>query len=153
MSSSRLSGLETVYARVALAAGFLAAVSDRLGFWGPGGTPGVAWGDMQHFLAYTATLNPWFPRWIIPAVGILVTALEIVVGVALLAGFYTRQAARLSGLLILAFAIGMTAGTGIKSALNASVLAASACGWLLARAECYPLSIDALRGGRARDNN
>src|SRR5579859_5621107 len=108
MSSSRLAGLETVYARVALAAGFLAAVTDRLGSWGPSGTPGVAWGDMQHFLAYTATLNPWFPRWIIPAVGILVTTLEIAVAVALLAGFYTRQAARLSGLLILAFAIGMT---------------------------------------------
>jgi len=42
----------------------------------------------------------------------------------------------------------MTAGTGIKSALNASVVAFSACAWLLARAEHYPLSLDAARKAR-----
>jgi thiosulfate dehydrogenase (quinone) large subunit len=95
-------------------------------------------------------LNPWFPKQVIPTVGVFVTAAEITLGLALLTGIYTRWAARLSGLLILAFAIGMTAGTGIKSVLNASVLAASACGWLLARAERYPLSVDSLRESPAR---
>jgi uncharacterized membrane protein YphA (DoxX/SURF4 family) len=147
---SRIAGLETLFARVALAAGFLGAVSDRFGFWGPNGARHVAWGDMQHFFAYTTALNPWFPKQVIPTVGVFVTAAEVTLGLALLAGIYTRWAARLSGLLILAFAIGMTAGTGIKSVLNASVLAASACGWLLARAERYPLSVDSLRESPAR---
>src|SRR5215472_6440849 len=54
---------------------------------------------------------------------------------------------KISAWLTLGFAIGMTAGTGITSALNASVIAFSACGWLLAKAERYPVSFDALRKG------
>lgn len=76
-----------------------------------------------------------------------VTALEIALAILLLVGFQTRKAAKISAWLTLGFAIGMTAGTGIKSALNASVIAFSACGWLLAKAERYPLSFDALRKG------
>jgi uncharacterized membrane protein YphA (DoxX/SURF4 family) len=143
---ARLCGYETVYLRAGLAAGFLAAVTDRLSVWGPNGTPNVAWGDMRHFLTYTAKLNPWFPASVIPAIGVLVTAAEITLGAALLLGFHTRRAAQLSGLLLLAFAIGMTAGTGIKSALNASVFAASGGALLLARARGFPASLDALQG-------
>jgi putative oxidoreductase len=93
-------------------------------------------------------LNPWFPAAVIPAVSILVTALEILLAIMLLVGFQTRKAAQISAWLTLAFAIGMTAGTGIKSALNASAVAFSACAWLLARAERYPLSLDAVRNAR-----
>jgi uncharacterized membrane protein YphA (DoxX/SURF4 family) len=143
---SRLSDYETVYVRLALATGFLGAVSDRLGLWGPYGTPNVAWGDMQHFLIYAATLNPWFPRGIIPSVGATVTIIESTLGIGLLLGFHTRRAAQLSGWLVLAFGIGMTVGTGFKSALNASVFAFSGGAWLLARAREYPVSVDALRG-------
>jgi hypothetical protein len=135
-----------LYLRLALAAGFLAAVSDRLGFWGTYGTPNVAWGDMHHFTAYTAKLNPWFPTLVIPMIGWLVTFLESALGCALLLGYRTRLASQLSGWLLLAFAIGMTAGTGIKSALNASVFAASAGAFLLAKFSTYPLSIDAFTG-------
>lgn len=152
MTFFRLASPDTLFARAALAVGFLGAVTDRFGLWGPNGTPHVAWGDMRHFFGYTATLNLWFPRRVIPPVGIFVTVIEVVLGVALLAGFHTRWAARLSGLLILAFAIGMIAGTGIKSVLNASVMAASACGWLLARAECYPISVDSLREHPSHSN-
>lgn len=147
MNLSGLSRSETVYARVALAGGFLTSVTDRFGLWGPAASKNVAWGDMQHFLTYTAVLNPWFPGAVIPAVGTLVTALEIALAILLLVGFQTRKAAKISAWLTLGFAIGMTAGTGIKSALNASVIAFSACGWLLAKAERYPLSFDALRKG------
>jgi hypothetical protein len=66
---SRPAGLDTLFARLAAAAGFLGAVSDRFGLWGPKEARHVAWGDMQHFFAYTATLNPWFPTQVIPAVG------------------------------------------------------------------------------------
>ena len=95
-----------------------------------------------------AVLNPWFPAAVIPAISILVTALEIALAILLLVGFQTRMAAKISAWLTRAFAIGMTAGTGIKSALNASVVAFSACAWLLAKAEHYPLSLDAARKAR-----
>ena len=143
---SRLCDYETVYARLALATGFLCAVSDRLGLWGSYGTPNVAWGDMQHFLTYAAKLNPWFPQGIIPFVGATVTIIESALGIGLLLGFHTRRAAQLSGWLVLAFGIGMTVGTGFKSAVNAAVFAFSGGAWLLARAREYPMSVDALRG-------
>lgn len=119
-------------ARVALAAGFLSAVADRFGIWGPPGAPHVAWGDFPHFLEYARTINPYCPAAIIPLVGWTATVAEVALAVALLAGVYLRQAAFLSGCLLLAFAFGMTAGTGIKTALDASVLAAAAAGFLLA---------------------
>jgi uncharacterized membrane protein YphA (DoxX/SURF4 family) len=148
---SRLSEYQTVYVRLGLAAGFLSAVTDRLGLWGPYGTPNVAWGDMHHFLAYAAKLNPWFPEGVIPLVGAIVTVIESALGTSLLLGLYTRQAAHLSGWLVLAFGVGMIVGTGFKSALNASVFAFSGAAWLLAASREYPLSLDALRGGRLFD--
>jgi uncharacterized membrane protein YphA (DoxX/SURF4 family) len=138
---------ETLYLRLGLAAGFLSAASDRLGIWGPYGTPHVAWGDWSHFLAYTARLNPELPAAVIPALGVFVTAAEILTGLALLLGWQTRRFANLAGLLLLLFAIGMTIGTGVKSALDASVFAASGGAFLLATARSLPWSIDALRGG------
>lgn len=134
--------LSAAFLRAGLAAGFLSAVADRLGMWGPYGGPNVAWGDMAHFLPYVAKLNPWFPSTIIPAVGWAVTVAEVVLGILLLIGFQTRWAARLSGWLLLAFALGMTAGTGVKTALDASVFAASGGAFLLATARRYVWSVD-----------
>src|SRR5262245_24659734 len=105
---------------------------------------------MTHFLAYTAILNPWFPAIVIPTLGVVVTIVGTILGVGLLVGFRTRQAATLSGCIIFLFGIGMTAGTGFKSALNASVFAASASGFLLARAPHFPISVDAFREARSR---
>lgn len=138
----RAATLVPVFARLALAAGFLSAVADRLGLWGPPGADGVAWGAFGPFLDSTATLNPWFPDAWIPAVGVLVTAAEVVVGLALLAGWRTRIAGAAAGFLLLAFGVGMTVGTGLKSALDASVFAAAAAGLLLARTGGGPLSVD-----------
>ncbi len=120
----------------------MSAVADRLGIWGPYGGATVAWGDMGHFLSYVAKLNPWFPSAIIPAVGWGVTIAEIALGVLLLIGFRTRWAARLSGCLLLAFALGMTAGTGVKTAFDASVFAASGGAFMLATAGRYAWSVD-----------
>ncbi len=86
---------------------------------------------MQHFRAYAGQLNPWFPASIIPLLSWFVTVAEIFLGLSLLAGFQVRLVSLLSGALLLAFAIGMTAGTGVKSPLDASVFSASACALLL----------------------
>jgi thiosulfate dehydrogenase (quinone) large subunit len=133
-----------VFARLALAASFLTAVADRLGQYGPPGTPTVAWGDMQHFQAYAGQLNPWFPADVIPVLSWIVTAAETLLGLSLIAGIYIRRVAMLSGALLLAFAIGMTAGTGVRSALYASVFSASACALLLWRREPDPYTLDHL---------
>jgi len=77
----------TVVWRFALAAAFLIAVTDRLGIWGPSGTANVAWGDMPHFMAYAPTLNPWFPKTVIPALAWFVTVAETSLGEALILSF------------------------------------------------------------------
>jgi hypothetical protein len=64
---SGLRDYATLYLRVALAAAFLTSVTDGFGLWGSYGRTNVAWGDMNHFMAYTAKLNPWFPKSVIPA--------------------------------------------------------------------------------------
>src|SRR6266496_1057758 len=78
-----LTKFATVFLRLALAAGFLAAVSDRFGLWGPPGTTDVAWGDFGHFLAYAAKLNPELPVSWIPAVGWTVTFAETLFAIML----------------------------------------------------------------------
>jgi uncharacterized membrane protein YphA (DoxX/SURF4 family) len=142
MIASRTAAWLTLYARLALGVSFLAAVTDRLGLWGPHGTANVAWGEMQRFQTYTGLLNPWFPESVLPGLSWLVTVAEGILGVALIVGVQLRWVALLSGALLLAFAIGMTAGTGVKSALNASVLSASACAFLLWQREPDPLTLD-----------
>jgi uncharacterized membrane protein YphA (DoxX/SURF4 family) len=142
----------TVYLRLALAAGFLAAVSDRFGLWGPPGTANVAWGEFHQFTAYTGRLNPWAPTALIAPLAWFVTGAEIVLSVALITGVATRPAALTSGVLLGLFALGMTVGTGLKSALNASVFAASAGALALAMAGSYQWSIDAWRASTGRQS-
>jgi len=147
---SGLTTFATIFLRLALAAGFLAAVTDRFGLWGPPGTTNVAWGDFGHFLGYAAILNPEVPASWIPAVGWGVTFVESILAIALLMGFRIRTFALLSGFLLLAFASGMTIGTGIKSALNASVFSASAGAFLLATMREFPFSLDALKSRKTK---
>ncbi|MDE3180287.1 MAG: DoxX protein [Acidobacteriota bacterium] len=132
-----------MYLRLGLGSAFLSAVADRFGLWGPRGAPLVAWGNFHRFLLYVAKINPWFPHRWIPGVGWIATVCEIVFGIALILGIRTRVAAFLSGLLLLAFAGGMTAGLGIKSPLDYSVFTASAAAFLLATIRYFPLSLDA----------
>ncbi len=143
--------LQTLFLRFGLAAGFLSAVADRLGIWGPSGGPNVAWGDMRHFFPYVAKLNPWFPNATIPAVGWASTIAEIGLAVLLLIGLQTRWAARLSGCLLLLFALGMTFGTGIKTAFDASVFAAAGGAFMLATARRYVWSVDEAMKGPEQD--
>lgn len=121
-----------VFARLALAAGFLSAVADRFGVWGPPGGTNVAWGSFADFLEYTAKLNPWLPASVIPALGWAVTAAELVAAVLLLTGIWLTRAAVLAAVLLIGFSVGMTIGTGVKTALDASVPAAAAAALLLA---------------------
>ena len=138
------------FARLALGCSFLSAVADRFGIWGAHGAAHVAWGDFGHFTKYTATLNWFLPRPMIPALAWLATGAEVGLGVALILGVFTRTAAFLSGLLLLLFALTMAAALGLKSPLDASVFSASAAAFLLATAERYPLSADSIAGRTGR---
>jgi uncharacterized membrane protein YphA (DoxX/SURF4 family) len=140
----------TVYMRLALGITFLAAVTDRCGLWGPPGTSNVAWGNFDNFLAYAAKLNPYLPAAWIPTVGWGVTLAEAACGLALIVGFQTRKVAVGSGLMLLAFALGMTIGLGVKAPLNYSVFSAAAGAFLLATSIHDPLSIDMLRDWHTR---
>jgi uncharacterized membrane protein YphA (DoxX/SURF4 family) len=69
----------------------------------------------------------------------------VLLGLALVLGFFTRVAALLSGLMLLSFALTMTFALGVKAPLDFSVFSASAGALLLAAYGKYPLSIAAVR--------
>ncbi len=131
--------------RLALGTAFLSAVADRFGVWGPPEATGVAWGSFENFLGYAATLNPYLPEPLRPALGWFVTIAETTLGVALIVGFRIRETAALSGGLLMAFAFGMTSALGVKSPLDYSVFTAAAGSFLLAVHSKSPLSIDVWR--------
>lgn len=129
---TRSTAAAEVFLRVALAAGFLSAVADRFGLWGPPGAPGVGWGSFDPFLAYTGTLLWFLPAGLVPAAGWAATVLEVVLAVGLLVGVRLRAVALASGALLLTFAVSMTAALGPEPPLSYSVWTASAAAFLLA---------------------
>lgn len=115
--------LVKVFLRLAIAAAFYSAVADRFGLWGEEFS---VWGNWDNFLEYTALINPWVPKALIPLIGMIATAAEVIFGFCLMVGFKTELIAKLSGVLLLLFALSMTFSTGIKGALDFSVYSASA---------------------------
>jgi uncharacterized membrane protein YphA (DoxX/SURF4 family) len=142
--TKRVGAFSSVFLRLALGVSFLSAVGDRIGSWGAFGQPNVSWGDFSHFIAYTAKLNWFMPSATIPAVAWAATWAEILLGVALVLGAFTRVAAFLSGLLLLIFALVMTFSLGLKVPLSFSVFSASAGAFLLATCSEYSWSLDSL---------
>lgn len=128
-----------LFLRLALAAGFLSAVADRFGYW-PNEI--ATWGTWENFLDYTQKLNPFAPEAIIPALGIIATVAEVVLGLFLLVGFKTEFFAKLSGVLLLFFAISMTFSIGIKGAFDYSVFTASAAAFALGMMKEKFLEVD-----------
>jgi uncharacterized membrane protein YphA (DoxX/SURF4 family) len=142
--SLRWASFSSAFLRYALGLGFLSAVADRFGLWGPFGTPNVSWGNFSRFLEYTHTLNWYAPAGMIPALGIIATAAEILFGFLLLVGWHTRATAVLSGFLLLVFGVSMALGLGVKAPLNYTVFTGAGGAFLLATCERFPLSVDEL---------
>jgi uncharacterized membrane protein YphA (DoxX/SURF4 family) len=132
----------SVFLRLTLGVSFLSAVGDRFGFWGAFGQSRVAWGDLPHFIAYTAKLNWFMPSATIPALAWTSTCAEILLGVGLVLGVFTRVAGFLSGLLLLLFALVMIFALGLEAPLSFSVFSASAGAFLLATRNEYSWSVD-----------
>jgi putative oxidoreductase len=131
MTGDRHSAFFLFFARYALAIAFLSAVADRLGLWGPMGTPGVDWGNMENFNGAVAGLSPWAPPALVPALAWFVTILEAVLGVLLIIGYRLRATAFVSGVLLIIFALSMALFLGVKLPLNYSVFTAAACAFLV----------------------
>ena len=74
--------IASIALRVALALSFLSAVADRFGLWGPPGSPNVAWGTFDVFIAYTGLLLWFLPAATIPLFGWVATISEIVLAIA-----------------------------------------------------------------------
>ena len=132
MLPNKIDESSRIFLRLALGASFLSAVADRFGLWGPPGAAHVAWGDFAHFVTYTEKLNWFLPHALVPAIAWAATIAEIVLGVALISGRFPRIMALLSGLLLAAFALAMTATSSIKAPLDYSVFTASAAAFTLA---------------------
>jgi uncharacterized membrane protein YphA (DoxX/SURF4 family) len=129
---ARSTQVAAVFLRLALAAGFLSAVADRFGLWGPPGTPAVAWGGFAAFIDYTGKLLWFLPAGLVPAAGWAATLLEIALAVALLVGVRVRACALATGVLLSVFAVVMTVALGPEPALSYSVWSAAAGAFLLA---------------------
>ncbi|MGV9803080.1 DoxX family protein [Mycobacterium sp. NPDC003449] len=137
----------TVFARAALAAAFLSAVADRFGLWGAAGTGNVAWGNFDAFTRYLHSLAPYLPSGSLGVAAWGATAVEIVLGVALLLGVALRWAALASAATLIVFAMSMFFFSGFETPLSASVFSAAAAALLLALCPLGSdvLSIDHLR--------
>jgi len=134
-----------VFLRLALAASLLSAVADRLGIWGPPGATNVSWGDWEHFLAYSNTLNFYVSPQIGNILAILATVLEVVFGVMFLIGYKVRLASWGTFLLMVIFALTMTAALGVKPPLSYSVWTTAGAAALLGSINKYKWSIDNLK--------
>jgi putative oxidoreductase len=131
-----------VLPRLLIGLSFAWNVADRLGAFGPHGAPGVAWGDMAHFTAYTAKVNAFAPAALVPALAVVATVAEGVLGVAMLLGVRTRLAAAGSALLLLLFATAMVLSGLSQAQYGVYLMAAGA--WALATVDATALGLDAL---------
>ena len=130
-----------VFLRLSIAVGFLSAVADRFGLWPKEVS---AWGNWNNFLDYTQLINPWFPQFLIPFLGICATSVEILFAVCLLIGFKTELFAKSSGVLLLLFGLSMILALGIKPPLDYSVFPAAAAAFALGMMKEKFLEIDTL---------
>ena len=130
-----------LFLRLAISTGFLSAVADRFGWWNK---EIAVWGNWNNFLEYTQLINPWIPNSLIPTLGIVVTAAEIIFAVFLIMGFKTELFAKLSGILLLLFALSMTFSIGIKGTFDYSVFSASAAAFALGLMKEKYLELDTI---------
>lgn len=130
-----------LFLRLSLSVSFLSAVADRFGLWSKENS---VWGNWENFVAYTKQLNPFFPESFIEPMAILATVAEIIFPIFLIVGFKTELFAKLSGCLLLIFALSMSFSTGVKGALDYSIFSAAAAAFALSCIKEKFLEVDAL---------
>jgi len=131
MMNERILQVARIFLRFALGATFLVSVADWFCALGPNGARNVSWGDWRHFVQYVAVLNWFVPKALIPALSGLETAIETMLGVALLVGIWQRIVAWCSAGLLLSFALTMSVALGVVAPLSYSVITAFGAAFLL----------------------
>ncbi|MYZ59104.1 DoxX family protein [Elizabethkingia anophelis] len=124
--------------RIALAVGFLSAVSSRLNLWG---AQSSGW---SKFVRYTAEVNSFLPYSWASSLAILSTLAESSIGILLLIGFRVRKTALCAAILTVLFGIAMSISFGCKEPLDYSVFVFSAGAFLLSTFSHYIWSLDQL---------
>ena len=122
--------------RIALGAGFISAVSSRLGFWG---SYSSGW---ESFLAYAEKVNSFAPKNCIPTIAIIATIAESLLALLLLIGYRTRLASIGAAIVTFLFALAQTYSFGVRDPLDYSVFVFSMGAFLLATMENYKWSLD-----------
>ena len=140
----KYSSFAQLYLRIAIGAAYLVFGFDRLGVFGKYGEKNVSWGDWEHFMKYAAEVMSFLPAELVSLFAIVATIAEIVFGVLLLLGKWTRVASFGSGILAFLFAISMAISFGVVSPLSYSVFTVSAASFLLAFCKNYKWSLDNL---------
>jgi uncharacterized membrane protein YphA (DoxX/SURF4 family) len=145
-NSERVLVIFTIFARLAVATGFLSSVADRFGLWGPLGTPGVSWGSFEPFRLYTANVMPFLSGPLVTVASWLSTVAETALGITLLLGIFTRLSAVASGLLLLSFAVLLGIFIDPIKPFSFSVFSASSAAFLLAvlPGKAYAWTLDSM---------
>ena len=140
----KFSSFAQLYLRVAIAVSYLVFGLDRLGVFGKPGEKNISWGDWDHFLKYAAEVMQFLPYSLVTVFAVIATAVEILAGLLLLVGKWTKVAAIGSGVLAFLYAVSMAISFGIVSPLSYSVFTVSAASFLLACLPSYKWSFDNL---------
>lgn len=127
--------------RLALGAGFLIPVMDRLGLLGPPGS-GASWGDWEHFVDYTNTLIPFASRQVANIMGVFATLGELVFGILLVIGFRIREAGLGAGILTLSFGLCMAVFVSMGAPFSYPVFVFTGSALLLSGLDHHRWSID-----------
>lgn len=117
--------LVSLLMRLFVGIAFLGSVADRFGLFGGPGSEGVSWGSFPEFVTYTENVNAFLPAALAPALAVIATAFELVIGVAIMFGRWQRPASAAAACLLATFGLAMTISLGAFSTFQYSV-------WLLA---------------------
>ncbi|WP_313001613.1 DoxX family protein [Chryseobacterium gleum] len=136
------STIASLLLRLGLGFTFLSAVAARLGLW----QDGSGWSE---FLEYTASVNSFAAKELIPFLAVTATVIEILIGLMLILGFKTRFAAFGATGLTLLFALTMSYSFGLRSAFDYSVFVDCTASFLLATISDYKWSLDQIINKKA----
>jgi putative oxidoreductase len=117
-----------LYARIAVGAAFLSAVASRFGLW----DSTLDLKHFAHFIEYTAEVNSFLPKAVIPSVAVLATVCETSLGILLILGLWPRWVSLGSAILLAIFGTAMAISFGLQSPMDYSVFSASGSSVLLA---------------------
>ena len=134
-----------LFMRLALAFTLLAAIADKLGYWGEPGKPNILWGDWDAYVSYLHTLVPFVSKSITEILATTATIVEGALALILLIGLKVRWAAFGVGIYSLFLALVSLVSIGIKAPFNYSLFVICAAGFLLACCPIYRFTTNGIK--------